>query len=161
MWDFITDKILAETGANFSPLSPSFLLLAYQSVAKSVTPFSEPSFNIQRHFILQHFLKTFICLVAHAIDCALTFKCEIYSSCFWSISNELLCSPIQKPFSEFCCSIHLNAKACLEFHTPQSLLVCCSTQCITQQCLKISQSPPKRFISRLKTSITIQMDTNL
>lgn len=63
IWDLIIDKILAATGANFNPLSPVCFMLAYQSVAKSIAPLSEPGFNIQRHFILHHFLKTLTCMV--------------------------------------------------------------------------------------------------
>jgi len=58
IWDLMTDKILAEKGANFSLLSLICLLLEYQPAAKNIAAFSEPSFDIQRSFILHYFYCT-------------------------------------------------------------------------------------------------------
>lgn len=135
IWDLIVDKILAEKGANFSPLSPICLLLAYQPAAKTLAAFSEPSFNIQRSFILRYFsCKSYLYGTAYNTFCPhcwevwntqqfllIYFKHTVVFTHTESTSANVLCW-----------SIHLNAKVCSEFHTLQSLLICCSTQWITQ-----------------------------
>lgn len=130
IWDPIIDKILAEKGANFSPLSPICLLLACQPAAKSIAAFSEPSFNIPRSFILCYFTcNSYLYGTAYNIFCPhcwevwntqqfllIYFKHTVVFTHTESTSTNVLCW-----------SIHLNAKVCSEFHTLQSLLICCST----------------------------------
>lgn len=135
IWDLIIDNILAEKGANFSPLSPVCLLLAYQPVVKSIAVFSEPSFNIQKSFIFHYFS-------CNSYPCGTT--CNTFCPHCWEVWNTqqllLIYFKLTVVFTHtestwtnvFCWSIHLNAEICSEFHTLQSLLICCSTQWITQ-----------------------------
>lgn len=133
IWDLIIDNILAEKGANFSLLSPVWLLLTYQPAAKSIAAFSEPCFNIQRSIMFRYFScnsyvqgTTYNTFCPHCWEVWNTqqflliyFKHTVVFTHTESTSANVLCS-----------SIHLDAEVCLEFHTLQSLLICCNTQWI-------------------------------
>lgn len=129
IWDLIIDNILAEKETNFSLLSPICLLLPYDQAAKIIAAFSEPHFNIQRSFISHYFscnsykqgttyiFPLLLRSVKFAAYLLIYFK---YTVVFTHTKST--------PLNVLCCSIHLISEVCLEVHTLQSLVICCSTQ---------------------------------